>query len=243
MSRFKFIVSYDGFNYMGFQIQDTLPTIELEIVKAFKKLINEDVKIYPSGRTDRYVHGIGQVFHADIETSIPSYGLKKGLNSFLPSDIYIKSCELVDDDFHARFSAKSKEYHYLINTFEYNPLTLRYMPYIPNLNVNNMKKAAEFLKGSHDFKGFASASIDPRKPTIKTIYEIEIIEYHDKLEFIFIGDGFLKYQIRRMMGMIVEIGKGRFLPEKILDILKSKNPRDSKYILDGCGLYLVKVNY
>lgn len=243
MARYKFIVSYDGYNYMGFQIQDALPTIELEITKAFKNLINEDVKIYPSGRTDRYVHALGQVFHADIEALIPEYGLIKGLNSFLPNDIYIKSCERVEDDFHARFSAVSKEYRYYINTLEYNPLTLRYMPYIPNLDVGSMKKAIEYLKGTHDFKGFASASIDKRKPTIKTIYDIVLIEHSDKLEFRFLGDGFLKYQIRRMMGIIVEIGKGRFVPEKILEILESKNPKDSKYIMDGCGLYLYNVNY
>ena len=241
--RYKLTVSYDGYNYMGFQIQNELDTVELELMKAFNKLLNVDVKIYPSGRTDRYVHANGQVCHVDLNIDIPEYGLMKGLNAYLPNDIYIKEVEKVNEDFHARFSAIKKEYRYYINIKEYNPLTIRYLPYIPNLNIEAMKEAVELLIGTHDFKGFASASIDERKPTIKTIYSIDIINHGDKLEFIFIGNGFLKYQIRRMMGIIVEIGKGRFTKNKIIEILESKKPADSKYILDGCGLYLEKVYY
>ena len=243
MSRYKFVVSYDGYNYMGFQIQNDLPTIELEIIKAFKKLINKDIKIYPSGRTDRYVHAVNQVFHVDIDVNIVPRGLVKGLNSFLPDDIYIKSCEIVDDNFHARFSCVKKEYRYYINIKEYNPLIKRYCPTILNLDVEKIIKASKLLIGTHDFKGFASASIDPRKPTIKTIYSIDIIKHEGFLEFRFIGDGFLKYQIRRMMGILVEIGKNKKPIDTITYILETKNPADSKYILEGCGLYLYNVYY
>ncbi len=235
--------SYDGYNYMGFQIQNALPTIELELMKAFYKVCKEEVKIYPSGRTDRYVHAIGQVFHVDLNINIPPEGLLKGLNAYLPKDIFIKDCKLVNEDFHARFSAKQKEYRYYINTKAYDPLTVRYMPYIPNLDIDAMHEAISYLIGEHDFKGFASASIDPRKSTIKTIFHIEIISKEAYLEFRFVGNGFLKYQIRRMMGMLVEIGRHHFEPHRIKEILESKNPCDSKYILDGCGLYLFKVEY
>lgn len=228
---------------MGFQVQNALPTIELELNKAFEKLLGIAVKIYPSGRTDRHVHAIGQVFHVDILQNIPAYGLMRGLNSFLPQDIHIRSCEIVQDDFHARFSAVKKEYRYYINIKEYNPVTFRYLPYLPDLDVSAMRKGISYLIGTHDFKGFASASIDSRKSTIKSIYTIDIIENESYLEFRFIGSSFLKYQIRRMMGILVEIGRHRFPPEKILEILESKNPCDSKYIVDGCGLYLYKVYY
>lgn len=243
MYRYKCIVKYDGYNYMGFQIQNELPTIELTLVEAIKKMLNIEVKIYASGRTDRYVHAIGQVFHFDLERKIPAKGLQKGINSYLPPDIYISECEEVSLEFHSRFSAKSKEYRYYINYKEYNPLTIKYAPNITNLDVEKMKEALKLLEGTHDFKGFASASIDPRKETIKTIFETKLNVYDEYLEFIFVGNGFLKYQIRRMMGIIVEIGKGRFTKEKIAEILESKNPADSKYILDGCGLYLQKVYY
>ena len=118
-----------------------------------------------------------------------------------------------------------------------------YMPYIPSLDAEAMKEASKLLIGTHDFKGFASASIDPRKNTCKTIFSIEVKEYEGYLEFSFIGDGFLKYQIRRMMGILVEIGKHRFSSSKVQEILYSKNPCDSKYIVEGCGLYLFKVTY
>lgn len=243
MARYCFIVSYDGTNYYGFQIQNALPTIELELNKAFQSLLNKDVKLYAAGRTDRFVHAVGQVFHTDLDIDIPVEGLKKGLNSFLPPDIYIKECKKVDEAFHARFSAVLKEYRYYINTKDYNPITAHYLPFIPNLNEEEMIKGSSYLLGKHDFKAYASAQIDSRKSTIKTIKSIEIRKHDDYLEFIFIGDGFLKYQIRRMMGMLIEVGKGRFSADYIKELLESRNPAASKYIADGCGLYLYKVYY
>lgn len=243
MYRYKCILSYDGTNYMGFQIQEELPTIELELLKAIKNLLNIDVKIYSSGRTDRYVHAINQVFHFDLENKIPEEGIKKGLNSYLPKDIHIKSVELVSLDFHSRFSAISKEYRYYINIGNYNPLTINYAPNITYLDYDLMKDAIKLLEGTHDFKGFASSSIDPRKSTIKTIYHTEINKRGDYLEFIFIGSSFLKYQIRRMMGLLIDIGRGKENKNKILEVLDKKDPSISHKVADGCGLYLYKVNY
>ena len=243
MPRYKCIISYDGHNYMGFQIQNELPTIELELENAIYKFIGKEVKIYPSGRTDRGVHAKGQVIHFDLENEIPPSGVKSGINAFLPSDIYIKDVEIVNEDFHARFSAKSKEYRYYINTGEYEPCKVNYMMFMNNLDVAKMKDAIKLLIGKHDFKGFASASIDERKDTVKEIYEAYIIENEHLLEFVFIGSGFLKYQIRRMMGALVEIGRGKETNDLILEVLDKKDPGISHKSLDGCGLVLVKVNY
>ena len=241
--RYKCVIAYDGYEYMGFQIQEDLKTIELEIMNAFKKLLNIDVKIYPSGRTDRYVHAKGQVIHFDLDSTINAEGIKRGLNSFLPQDIHILSCEEVSDDFHARFSAKSKEYRYYINTGEYNPLTIRYMPNITYLDVSKMEDAIKLFIGTHNFKGFASAQIDERKDTVKTIFDAHINKYEDKLEFVFIGTGFLKYQIRRMMGLLIDIGRGFHNKELILEVLDKCDPKISHKVAPGCGLYLFKVNY
>lgn len=241
--RYKCIVSYDGTNYMGFQIQEDLPTIELELVKAIKRLLKIDAKIYASGRTDRYVHAYNQVFHFDTDINIPPLGLKKGLNSFLPKDIYIKDCQRVDEGFHSRFSVKYKEYRYYINTGEYNPLTINYAPNITYLDYDRMNEAIRLYLGTHDFKGFASSSIDKRKDTNKTLYRAEINKRGDYLEFIFIGNGFLKYQIRRMMGLLIDIGRGKEEKEKILEVLEKKDPGISHKVADGCGLYLYNVYY
>lgn len=244
MFRYKCIISYDGSNFMGFQIQEDLRTVELEIINALYKVTNQNVKIYPSGRTDRYVHAIGQVIHFDLDKEIPSLGLKKAMNSYLPADIYFKSVELVNMDFHSRFSAKSKEYRYYISKEEYNPLKRNYIAYIPyRLDYEKMVSAINKLLGTHDFKGFASATIDKRKDTVKTIYEAKINDLGDSYEFIFIGNGFLKYQIRRMMGLIIDIGRGKYDCSLIDEIFTTKDPSISHRIADGSGLYLYKVNY
>ena len=241
--RYKATISYDGYNYMGFQIQHDLPTVELKLKEAIKKMLDVEVTIAASGRTDRYVHALNQVIHFDLERDINPNNLKRGINSFLPEDIYVKKIERVSDDFHARFSAKSKEYHYLINTLDYNPLTYKYMPYIHNLDIDKMDEAIKLFMGTHDFKGFASAQIDKRKDTVKTITEAKIIRYEDKLEFVFIGTGFLKYQIRRMMGLLIEIGLSKETKEKINLVLDKKDPKISHKVAPGVGLYLWKVNY
>ena len=244
MPKYKVILSYDGHNYMGFQIQEELPTIELEIKNAFYKLLNKDVKIYPSGRTDKGVHAINQVIHFDLDENIPADGIKKGINYFLPADIYFKEVSIVDEDFRARFSARSKEYRYYINIGEYDPLKVNYFLQIPyELNIDLMKEAIKKFEGIHDFKGFASSSIDSRKSTIKEIYHTEINLKDNILEFIFIGNGFLKYQVRRMMGILLEIGRGKEKVDFIDYVFDKKDPSISHKSLDGCGLYLYKVNY
>ena len=241
--RYKCTVSYDGYNYMGFQVQDNEITIELCIEQALKKMLGLDIKIYPSGRTDRYVHAIGQVFHFDLDKDISDSGIKRGINSFLPDDIHIIDVCHVDDDFHARFSAKSKEYRYYINIGEYNPLTIRYMPNITNLDLDKMNNAIKLFIGTHNFKGFASSQIDKRKDTVKTIFDAYINKLDDKLEFVFVGTGFLKYQVRRMMGILIEIGRGKEKEELILKVLEKGDPKISHKVAPGCGLYLYKVNY
>ncbi len=243
MYRYKCIVCYDGTNYMGFQIQEDLPTIELSIKEALRKMLNVEIKIYASGRTDRFVHARHQVFHFDFDLEIPVKGIKNGLNSYLPKDIYIQDVELVNDKFHSRFSAISKEYRYYIYTGDYNPFLLHYAFYINNLDIKKMKEAIKLFEGTHDFKGFASSSIDPRKDTVKTIFHTEINERKEFLEFVFIGSSFLKYQIRRMMGLLIEIGKNKETKDKIIEVLEKKDPSISHKVADGCGLYLYDVKY
>lgn len=241
--RYKCIVSYDGTNYYGFQIQEELPTIELEIRKALKRCFGKDIKIYGSGRTDKGVHAKGQVFHFDIDNEIPTEGIKRGLNSFLPKDIYISSVSLVNDEFHARFSAKEKEYRYYINIKEYDPLTINYMPFYDYLDISLMEEAIHLYEGTHDFKGFASASIDERKDTVKTIFETKVNVLEGQVEFIFRGTAFLKYQVRRMMGLLIDIGRGYYKKEKILEVFESKDPSISHRVAEPSGLYLYKVVY
>ncbi len=241
--RYMATISYDGSNYMGFQIQHDMPTIELELEKAIKRMLGTDIKITASGRTDKGVHALNQIIHFDLDKKINPDNLKRGINTYLPNDIYIKNVTEVSDDFHARFSAKSKEYRYYININEYDPLTYKYMPFISNLDYELMNEGMKLFVGTHDFKGFASASIDKRKDTIKTIFKANMNIYDDKLEFIFVGTSFLKYQVRRMMGLIIEIGRKKETKEKISEVFEKKDPKISHKVAPSEGLYLYNVYY
>lgn len=243
MVRIKLVIEYDGYNYMGFQIQNDLDTIEKRLETAIFNMTGETVKIYSSGRTDRYVHARGQVVHFDTEHIIDPNGYKSGINSFLPEDIRVLEASVVDESFHARFSAVKKEYRYYIKTKPLSCFEERYMHYVKNLDIALMKEAIKEFIGTHDFKGFASASIDKKKETVKNVFEATINDSNDILEFIFIGNGFLKYQIRRMMGMLIDIGLKKKTKEDLIYVLNNPDPKISHTIAPGKGLYLEKVYY
>ena len=127
MVRVKCIVSYDGSKFYGFQIQNKLRTVQGEIQKALKKICEEEVTIHASGRTDAKVHGNKQVFHFDTSRQMPEKQWKRAINHFLPNDIYILDSLFVSEDFHSRYSATKKEYHYLLSTNEYSPFETNYI--------------------------------------------------------------------------------------------------------------------
>ncbi len=239
----KCTVSYDGTNYMGYQVQDDLPTIQKELQKAIFKVTKEDNKIYASGRTDRAVHAFGQVINFITQKNIIPKGWLNAINAYLPDDIRIVDVKIVDLDFHARFSAIKKEYRYYILHNKQDLFKRNYMLMQSNLDIDLMNEALQKLIGIHDFKGFCSGSIDKRKETVKQIYEAKINVIGDVLEFVFVSNGFLRYQIRKMMGTIIEIGTKK-APLSVIDkIFDTCDPRVSNKMVSGCGLYLYEVFY
>ena len=241
--RIKMTLAYDGTNYYGFQHQPNFANIEDELLKAIQKIDKEVEKIIGSGRTDRYVHAKGQVIHFDTNKNIEPFKWVMAVNTFLPEDIKILSCEYVSDDFHARYSVKSKEYHYHLR-FNNDDLFVRnYTDYALNIDFDLMLKALKKLEGKHDFRGFCSAQIHEEKGTIKEIYKIEVIKNDDLVVISFLGDGFLKYQIRKMMGTVIDIASGKKDIQIIDEIFNTCNPELTNRVLKGHGLYLVKVNY
>lgn len=238
--RYKMIISYDGTNYKGFQAQINEITIEETLNNCLTHLFKQEVRVVGSGRTDANVHAIGQVVHFDTDKEINKENLKKGINSILPKDIYVKEVEIVNENFHSRFSAKSKEYRYYIAK-EYNPITKNYSAYIYNLNIDKMKEAIKYFIGTHDFTSFSFYVLN--KPTIKTIFDAYINESNDYLEIIFVGDGFLKYMVRIMVGTLIEIGLNKKKPEDIINIFEKKDRRYAGKTAAANGLFLYKVNY
>lgn len=228
---------------MGFQVQEGLKTIEAELEKAISIVCKVQTKVYSSGRTDRGVHALGQVIHFDTSLNIKEYGWKSSINSYLPPDIKILSVEITDVSFHSRFSARVKEYHYFIINGEYNVFLRNYRAFYTNLDVTLMKQALKKFLGTHDFKGFCSADIDKRKDTIKTIYSANLKQNGEEIEVIFRGNGFLKYQIRRMMGLLIDIALKRDSIDKIDLVFEKKDPRISHKKAPAEGLFLYKVEY
>lgn len=242
--RYKIVFSYDGTRFNGYQKQPSLLTIQGEMEKALKYINNDkNTVIHSSGRTDRGVHANNQVCHVDINVDITEYKLKRALNSLLPDDIYVKSTQVVSDDFHSRYMAKSKEYYYLINLNEFDPIKRNYVyQFCKGLDIGKMKEASKCFLGKHDFRVFSNTEED-EKDTIREIYDIKFEEKDGILKITFNGNGFLKYMVRTMVGTLIEVGKGKITKDDISNSLLNKQKLKQFKKAPSCGLYLNNVFY
>ncbi len=246
--KYKITIEYNGTNYYGWQIQKNGPTIQGEIQKALRKILGENMSIMAAGRTDRGVHAMGQVAHFVSTTKIPSQKLLFGLNSLLPWDISILKIEEVDMDFHATLSAKSKRYVYRILNQPYRSGLLN--PYVYwysfPLDIELMREGARFLIGRHDFSAFQSVN-SPRTSTIREIYHLEIQKktfgVHQIIEISVEADGFLYNMVRAISGTLLEVGRKKWPPEKVEEILKSCDRKQAGPTAPARGLCLEKVFY
>lgn len=242
--RYKIVFSYDGTNFNGYQSQPRLRTVQSELEKAVS-FLNKQTKtmVVASGRTDKGVHARGQVAHFDLNIKNTIDKIKRGLNSNLPDDIHIISVEEVKDDFHARFSVKKKEYIYKINLGEYNPLDRNYIyQYNKELNINKMSEAIKYFSGTHDFTSFVSSE-DIRENKVRTILKTNIKRNKDILEISFQADGFMKYQVRNMVGLLISVGEGKKEVSDVERIINNKNRSQKFKTAPPEGLYLKKVWY
>ena len=241
--RYLLKFSYDGSNYNGFQTQKGLHTIEEELEKAVSKVNDKETKIVATGRTDKGVHAYSQYAHVDIDVDINEYKLKRALNSNLPDDIHIISTKQVPDNFHARYDIKSKEYRYYINLGEYNPIDRNYVfQYNYKLNVEKMSEAIKYFVGKHDFRAFVTENKE-KENCVRTITRAGIMVDNNIVEIKFIGDGFLRYQVRNMVGYLIKVGEEKVSPESVIEVLESKDRTKSGKTAPPEGLYLYNVEY
>lgn len=240
--RVKCIVSYDGSRFHGFQVQNRERTIQGEIQKAIKKINEVETVIHASGRTDAKVHAVHQVFHFDTEKTLPEMQWKRAINHFLPNDIYITDTEFVSEDFHSRYSAVKKEYHYLLSTNEYNPFETNYIyQYGRPLDIELMQQAAKIFIGEHDFASFCS--YDQYGNTIRTIYKIDITNENGIVKFILTGNGFRRYMVRHIVGGLIQVGAKRIDQARLQELLDSKGEKKCLFKAKPQGLYLYEVSY
>lgn len=257
LKNIKITIAYDGTNYSGWQLQKNDKTIQGMIEKAITKLTkNQNIKINGSGRTDSGVHAIGQVANFKTHSDIPLDKWPIALNQQLPGDIRIKQAKLVDDQFHARFSAKSKIYYYYINNkinernFSARRIFLRnYCYFFPCLlDIERMKLAARYLIGEHDFTAL-SCTNNPKKDNlnisnrIRRIEKIDITKKNNMICFSIEANSFLYKMVRIIVGTLIDISIQGYNPEKIKEILSQKNNQMSGNVVPSQGLYLIKVRY
>lgn len=242
--RYLISFSYDGTLFHGFEKQKGYRTIEDEMEKALTYINNgKSTKLVASGRTDKGVHALKQTAHVDIFVKITEDKLKRAMNSLLPNDIHVIEAKEVPEDFHARYMVKEKVYEYKLNMGELNPLERNYVyQFGKKLDVKLMREAIKLFIGVHDFKAF-TPNKDKRVSYVREIYDANIVEDGDILTFIFKGNGFIKYQIRNMVGLLIQIGLGKKEVSSVTKIIELKNRSAGFKTAHPEGLYLVDVKY
>lgn len=246
MRNLKVVMSYNGARYHGYQIQNNADSIQQTVERAIKTLTGEETSINGCSRTDTGVHAKAFVFNFKTENHIPCSGFLKGMNALLPTDIAILSCEDVNDNFHARFDSKGKEYLYRINCADVRDvfaenLALHY-PY--KLDIEKMKSAAKLLCGTHDFAAFCKAEAKEHlATTVRTVYSVDIRQNGEYTEVLVSGDGFLHNMVRIIVGTLIYISEGKRTEQDILYALETGDRELAGKTVAPCGLYLNKVFY
>jgi tRNA pseudouridine38-40 synthase len=241
----KLVVSYDGTAFHGFQKQPgDLRTVQSELETALGMLLEESVEVFGASRTDAGVHAVGQVVHFTTEKQLPPERISVALRRWLPPDITAAHSEAADDDFHARFSARGKLYHYLINRSAAPPPFLRNIACNVHgaLDLGTMERALGHLAGEHDFSAFMNKGSEP-STTVRTMFDLSLMENDSFLVFSLHGSGFLYRMVRNIVGTMLEVGRGRLDPDEVRDILDSGDRGRAGQTAPPQGLYLIRVDY
>jgi len=243
--RLALVVEYDGTEYKGFQYQANAPSIQEEIEKALEKLTGEPVRVSGAGRTDAGVHALGQVVSFRTSSRHPVETFVKALNFHLPDDIAIKSGWLTDNGFDPRRHALSRRYRYTIGKSASRSPLMRRTAHVMNveddLDLEAMTAALRLLEGRHDFARFAGP-VDGDGSTERVILEASLHDGCDRVTFDFEGNAFLPHQVRRMVGSVVDVGKGKITLGQLGKMIEGEDIAVS-HSLPPEGLCLVSVKY
>ncbi len=221
MRKIKLTIEYDGTNYHGWQVQKNAKTVQEVIQNAISKLLGEEIGVTGCSRTDVGVHAYGQVAHFLTDSKIPGDKFSYAINNLLPDDIVIKYSEEVSDEFHARYSAKGKKYRYMIYNAPHPSAIMRNRSchVRPELNIEQMQKAARYFIGEHDFAAFQATGGQVRS-TVREIYSMEVSRKEDNIIYIEVsGNGFLYNMVRIIAGTLIYVGMGKLHESQIPGII------------------------
>lgn len=242
--RYKLLIAYDGSGFHGWQKQElpdapALRTVQGVMHDALVRLFKQPINLVGASRTDSGVHAHGQVAHFDAESRVPVQRMAMAINSRMPDDIEVRSAEEVSPAFDAIRCAVTKQYTYTIHNTERRPLGLRHMVhhYRHPLDADAMNAAADRLLGEHDFEGFSAAG-HGRESTVRTIHRCEVKREGERVVITIEGNGFLWNMVRIIAGTLVEVGRSRFVPDRIDDILNTADRQLAGPTLPPQGLCL-----
>ena len=241
--KLAFKIQYKGTNYSGFQSQKNAISIQDKILKAFNNISINDLQMNFSGRTDKGVHALGQIFDVNVNEERTNTQWINGLNSNLPPDISIVNMDRVKDSFHSRFDAIDRTYSYLIFNDQSKNVLLDDFYYWEqgNLDIDKMAEQSQCLIGKHDFSSFRSLSCGSKNPE-RNVKKIEINKQGNILEIKIIANAFLQNMVRIIVGTLLEIGKNQIkIPLK--DILESKDRKNAGTTINPKGLIFLGANY
>lgn len=242
--KYRITLAYDGTDYSGWQVQDNRITIQGVLNAALEKLDGAPVATHAAGRTDAGVHAEGQIVSFELSKDRDPNALLRALNGNLPRDIRVVEASIAPPDFHARFDARSKTYRYRIwNAEVSNPFLERFAWHFPfTLDFGKLREDAGRLVGTHDFSAFTIVDCEART-RIRTIDDVEIVRRGPLAEIFFRGDGFLRYQVRTMVGALLEANRGRLTAGTIEKLLSGGDRGQAGAPAPAKGLTLMKVEY
>jgi tRNA pseudouridine38-40 synthase len=251
MRNIKLTLAYDGAKFHGWQIQPGLATIQGSLTDAIRKITQEPVTIHGASRTDAGVHALGQVASFKTRSALTAEELQRALNALLPAAIRVVAAEEMGPDFHARWQAMEKTYHYrifrgpVVSPFEYQ----RVLHYPYPLEEQAMAAAARCFVGEHDFSSFAASSgsedADKDRSPVRVICRSELKRDADGQEIIYVvtGKSFLRYMVRKIVGTLLDVGRGKLRAEGIPEVFEARDRSRSGPTAPPEGLYLVSLKY
>jgi tRNA pseudouridine38-40 synthase len=241
----KMLLEYDGTRYHGWQRQANRLTVQEVLEEGISKITQENIRVVGSGRTDAGVHAMNQVANFRTNSNIKETGLLRGINSLLPWDIVVKELAETDASFHARFNAKSKIYMYQIYRGAARSALYRdYAWFVHDtLDIEKMKEAAQLLLGTLDFSSFCAANCGIENH-VRTVMSVDMAtDRRGMVKFCIEADGFLKYMVRNIVGILVDVGRGKLSRAEFMRIVEAKDRKQAGQTAPAHGLFLKAVKY
>jgi len=237
-------IEYSGENYCGWQRQKHSPSVQENLEKVLTQIADQPIKVFCAGRTDTGVHATGQVVHFDMNGSRPESAWMRGANNYLANDISIVWSMDVQDDFHARFSAVSRTYRYIIQNTVAPAASLygKVTWHRKQLDAKLIQKGANYLIGQHDFSSFQASSCQANTST-RTVEFVRVQRVNELIIIDIKANAFLHHMVRNLVGCLLQIGEARQSPEFVSELLQVRDRRKAPDTAKPHGLYLVGVGY